>query len=55
MTPIHIPEKDTARKALEHVTMMKLYEAIGTVEGKRAAALDEIGLALIDKYIEENK
>jgi len=48
-------EKDTGRKALEHITIMKLYETVGKKEGKRSDALDKIALALIDKYIEENQ
>lgn len=52
---IGTPPKDTSRKALEHVTIMKLYELIGTIDGKRSGDLDMIALAIVDKYIEENK
>lgn len=56
MTPIHIPQKDTARKALEHVTILKLYQEIGTLrlDEAREEQLANLGLAIIDKYIEEN-
>lgn len=56
MTPIHIPEKDSGRKALELITMLKLEEDLSTAHpDKYRPELVEIGLAILNQYIKENK
>lgn len=57
---IGAPPKDPSRKALEHITMLSLYDKLELYrhagpKGTRASDLREIGTAIIDKYIEENK
>lgn len=49
--------KDVARKALEHITILNLYDKLRSYEINKETPqrLREIGEKIVQEYIEENK